>query len=216
MRNKKLILLMIVALLSAGKWMLDKQKSKNSKGISPPKQVSKKIEAPQEKQADDTAGKYETNTPIADAPPVKEVEVRTKKVVNPQTALLKECPSVRLFKEEDILEEEIFASNTHFKKNGEIYRLRVFSEDSGNGSFKKLIYYKEDDSGFAEVVETPKDKSTNPTEEYIESFFENGEIIQETADIHLELRDGRTITLTEENGEFTKYKSSKENCFYEK
>lgn len=41
--------------------------------------------------------------------------------------------------------------NLHFKKNGEIYRIREFNDDGPNGDIRKLILYKEDKDEFAHI-----------------------------------------------------------------
>jgi hypothetical protein len=41
--------------------------------------------------------------------------------------------------------------NIHFKKDGQIYRLREFNDDGPNGDIRKLILYKEDADEFAHI-----------------------------------------------------------------
>ena len=131
-------------------------------------------------------------------------------------AFLKDCPAFRAFHKEDILEEEELAINTHFQKDGEVFRLRIFIDDATNGSYKKLVFYKEDADGFPLMIKTPLEKSTNPTDSYIKSFLNGSEILHISKDLRLELKDGRSLTVTEENGEIIKLNSEQDNCLFEK
>jgi hypothetical protein len=130
--------------------------------------------------------------------------------------LLIDCPDFKSFKKEDVLDQEELAKNTHFKKNGEVYRLRIFIDDATNGSYKKLVFYKEDQEGFPEIVNTSGNKAITPSNEYIQSFLEGGEVIYESQDMRLELKDQRVLTVTEENGEIVKLNSEQDNCLFEK
>lgn len=221
--------------------MLDKQKAKVPKKEAQAKVLVQKTEKVEKVEEVEEAEEEEVipETPVAVEAPVipktpepfmdngmpttppitgdKKEEVQEVAIVGNQKLLLEACKGLVLFDEDkDILEEEEFATNLHIKKDGSTYRLRVFTEDAENGSYKKLMYYKEDSEGFPQVIEIPADKSTNPTEEYLESLIQGSEIIHEAADVRFSLKDGRTVSLTKENGEYTKFTSKKDNCYYEK
>lgn len=112
------------------------------------------------------------------------------------------CDDVEPFSTADVARAEVFASNTHFKKDGEVYRIRVFVEDGQNTSFKKLVFFKEDDDGFPRII---KDKQKiNPSEEEIKSYLEGAAVIHQEADVSIELKDGRSFNYSEVNGKVTK------------
>jgi hypothetical protein len=112
------------------------------------------------------------------------------------------CDDVESFSTADVARKEVFASNTHFKKDGEVYRIRVFVEDGQNTSFKKLVFFKEDDDGFPRII---KDKQKiNPSEEEIKSYLEGAAVIHQEADVSIELKDGRSFNYSEVNGKVTK------------
>lgn len=128
----------------------------------------------------------------------------------------RKCPLYEPFKSEDIQDKEITAENTHFVKGGEVFRIRVFLEDGDNGSFKKLVLYKEDKSGFPRIEKLPDDKRVNPSKEYIKSFLKNSKIIHHEMDIRYELKDDREISITQVNGKIVKLNSEQDDCFFEK
>ncbi|TNF01082.1 MAG: hypothetical protein EP326_05220 [Deltaproteobacteria bacterium] len=112
------------------------------------------------------------------------------------------CRSEKPFSGSDIVHKEAFAENTHFKKNGEVYRIRVFVEDGQNTSFKKLVFFKEDEDGFPRIISTKG--LINPTKEQIGELLKGGEVIHREADISIELKDGRAFNYSEVNGEIVK------------
>jgi len=116
--------------------------------------------------------------------------------------ILAYCEGLKSFSKEDIKVQEAFAENTHFRKEGEVYRIRVFVEEGQNTSFKKLVLLKEDDDGFPKIVKGSQ--INNPTKEQIEEILSGGEVIHHEADISLELKDGRFFNYSEVNGQVTK------------
>lgn len=112
------------------------------------------------------------------------------------------CRSEKPFSGSDVVHKEAFAENTHFKKNGEVYRIRVFVEDGQNTSFKKLVFFKEDEDGFPQIISTKG--LINPSKEQIAELLKGGEVIHREADISIELKDGRSFNYSEVNGEIVK------------
>ena len=73
-------------------------------------------------------------------------------------------------------ETQVVWNNIHIKHiDGSIYRVRFFYDDGPNGSYKKTVLYKEDDSGFPKILKTFKGFSREPLKEY----FSRGEVIWE-------------------------------------
>ena len=149
---------------------------------------------------------FSTQTPetsnildIPDSRPESSEVVSESGEVHPVSSF---CNDVEPFSLRDVARREVFASNTHFKKDGEVYRIRVFVEDGQNTSFKKLVFFKEDDDGFPRII---KDKQKiNPSEEEIKSYLEGAEVIHQEADVSIELKDGRSFNYSEVNGKVTK------------
>jgi hypothetical protein len=229
MKYKRYVFFVVLFLLSIGKWMLDKQSSKAPKKEAQAKVVFQKVEETQEDEvtpetpeaveAPEIPEPFINNDMPITHPTTGDKKEEAQEIVieSNQKRLLEACKGLVLFDEDkDILKEEELATNIHLKKDGSTFRLRVFTEDAENGSYKKLMYYKEDSEGFPQVIEIPSDKSTNPTEEYLESLLQGSEIIYESADLRFALKDGRTVSLTKENDEYIKFTSEKDNCTYEK
>ncbi len=112
------------------------------------------------------------------------------------------CPNIEPFTANDIVTKEAFAENTHFKRDGEVYRIRIFVEDGRNTSYKKLVFFKEDEDGFPQII---KEKELiNPTQEQIDALLAKSEIIHNESDVSIELKDGRVFNYSQVNGEITK------------
>ncbi len=110
---------------------------------------------------------------------------------------------------------EQLAKNLHYKRGGEIFRLRVFTKDTPENSYKKLIFYKEDADGFAQIQEIPKEDQRNPSTETIKKYLSGGEIIYDERDTRLGI-DGVEVNYTQVNGEIVKVTSGALNCHYDK
>ena len=131
------------------------------------------------------------------------------------TKFVTKCPKIKSFEDSEIVENEELARNVHYRKNGDIYRLRTFIEDADNGSYRKLVHYKEDADGFPQLLKLPEGKEVEPTAAYINSFLAANEIIHLEKDYRLKLKDGRYISVSEKNGIITKLNSNSDNCFFE-
>lgn len=125
------------------------------------------------------------------------------------------CPSLRKFEQSDIQENEELARNIHYRKSGEVFRLRIFIEDADNGSYRKLVHYKEDADGFPQILKLPEGKEIGPTDTYIQSFLSSSEIIHREKDYRLKLKDGRELRVSEQNGVITKLSSNSDDCFFD-
>lgn len=95
------------------------------------------------------------------------------------------------------------AQNIHFRRNGETYRLRKFIEDGKEGSYEKLVFYKEDPDGFARIVAIPKEDEVNPTDETLKKYLRGGKIIYEEGDYQAQTNKGE-ILFTLQQGKLTK------------
>jgi hypothetical protein len=118
-------------------------------------------------------------------------------------------------KSSDIDDTMQLAKNLHFKKNGHIFRLRIFLEDSEESSYEKLVFYKEDDEGFPRYEKNPKSHERNPSPELIKSYLADSEIIYDEQDIRLTVGEHQ-IDYTTINSEVVKIASSSLKCFYDK
>lgn len=189
MQYKRYLFFAILILLTLGKWLKDQQ----NKNIAP----------------------HTDDAPIEKTESKKGV-TKTVAKVDFKSLVKKQCPKYKHFKKSDIQKKEGLAHNIHYKKDGETFRLRTYLEDGENGSFEKLIHYKEDDDGFPWPQPLPPGKEIEPSQEYIESFHEDGEIIHDEQDYRLELKDGRTLTISEKNGKIVKLNSQQDDCLFQK
>ena len=58
-------------------------------------------------------------------------------------------------------------SNWHLQANdGSIYRVRIFREDGSNRTFRKLVLYKEDQTGFPQIVKIPEEEQINALDHF--------------------------------------------------
>ena len=115
-------------------------------------------------------------------------------------------------KDENVQAVELFGHNLHFKKNGEIYRIRIFTEDSTEGSYQKLVYYKEDSEGFPEIIPIQEAESINPSKKQINSYLDSAQVIYESQDLNIQLTSGKAFSVTLENGTITRVNSNTVNC----
>ncbi len=127
---------------------------------------------------------------------------------------LKFCPELQnLINEEDkIKSSRTFGHNIHFKKEGRIHRIRIFTEDIEEGSFDKLVYFIEDEDGFPEIKEIDKSKAINPKQEYILELLQGTETIFDSLDITYELASGKSFNASFENGKLNKVTAENTHC----
>ena len=107
------------------------------------------------------------------------------------------------------------ARNIHFKKGEEVYRLRVFLEDSAEKSFEKLVFYKEDSDGFAKYQKIPKADEINPSDDTIRKYIKEFEIIYDESDMSLKTDKG-SVFYTLLNGELVKALAPQFDCYFER
>jgi hypothetical protein len=70
--------------------------------------------------------------------------------------------------EKNSLKSEVVWNNIHLKHtDGYIYRIRFFFDDGPNGSYKKTILYKEDESGFPRIMKTFKGFERKKIKEFL-------------------------------------------------
>lgn len=107
------------------------------------------------------------------------------------------------------------ARNLHFKKNGEIFRLRTFLKDTQESTFTKLVFYKEDSAGFAVIQKIPEQDQINPSKETQMKYLGNGEVIYDEKDIRLSFKKFE-INYSVINDEVVKIVAPKLNCYFDK
>lgn len=74
----------------------------------------------------------------------------------------------------NIQRQEPVWTNIHLEKNdGHTYKIRVFNSDSENGVVRKLVYFKDDDEGFPQILK----KHLRPTSDLFTAYMKNGKII---------------------------------------
>lgn len=124
------------------------------------------------------------------------------------------CPELKeiLGNDDKIKSSHTFGHNIHFKKEGKVHRIRIFTEDGDEGSFEKLVYFIEDDDGFAQIRPIDEDKSINPKQEYIISLLQGTETIYDSIDITYELASGKSFNASFENGKLNKITTENINC----
>lgn len=153
------------------------------------------------------------------------VEVLTKKVFTSDKTLsrsldfkelVKHCPTIKELLVDSPENLINLARNRHFEKDGEIFRVRTFIEDADNGSYTKLVLYKEDEDGFPRIQKLPKGSEVDPTEKYILSFIKGGNVIHVEEDYRAILSDGTELTYSSINGKIVKINSQRDECSVQK
>ncbi len=130
--------------------------------------------------------------------------------------LKKACPELKTLEQNNFekASKETLARNLHFKRGGEIFRLRLFLEDGKEGTFEKLILLKENAEGFPVIQKIAEQDQINPSKEVWEKYLKGGEIIYKEIDQRLSI-GGREVTFTHVNGKLVKAVSSAGDCFFE-
>ncbi|MBK26696.1 MAG: hypothetical protein CME70_22035 [Halobacteriovorax sp.] len=156
--------------------------------------------------------------PKSTKPATKVSQVKSKNlhIAKVNQEMQSNCPDIQLIDPKNISSRESLAHNIHYRKDGEVFRVRVFLEDGNNGSFQKLVHYKEDKDGFPHILPLPKGKEREPSAEYLKSFYAGAEILHDEKDYRLELKDGREISISEINGKIVKLNSEQDDCLIEK
>jgi hypothetical protein len=108
-----------------------------------------------------------------------------------------------------LVEAQRLAKNIHFRKNGQVFRVRIFLEDGEQGTYEKLVYYKEDKDGFPRIVPLDDELAIRPTKKTIDTLLEGGEIIYDETEtrfeyendksFHVTTKDNRIIRIFDEN-----------------
>ncbi len=209
MKNKRYYLFAALFLLSVGKWLKDKQDN-----LAPKKVAQTKTEVVKAQDNQEVEEVVEKSEPEVKDVPYSERPTQSIKF-DPEMLPDEVCPQMPIFYKKDIVEEEELATNLHFVIEGEIFRIRMFIEDASYGSYRKLVYYKEDSQGFPVNIRIPIEHSTNPTDQIIESYIKGGKIVYESADRRINLKDGRSMTYSVLDGELTKFNSDRDNCYFE-
>ena len=77
----------------------------------------------------------------------------------------------------DLLDSRNLWTNIHFKKNGDIFRLRLFTDDGENGEYRKLVLMKEGPDGFPDIIEKREISPDDNELEVVKNYFKGGEVI---------------------------------------
>ena len=178
----------------------------SKKTIQAPKQEVEKLKSPQLKRPKEI--KHEASE---DLPSLSTLKLKT---------FIESCPKLRevLNREDKIVDYEPFARNYHYQRNGEIYRIRVFTEDGENGGFSKIVYYKEDSDGFPIIEKTKeirvqRNKNLNQTiNEEIDKTIGGSQIIYNAQDIHYTMNSGQEMSVSFENNKIKKIIAKDISC----
>ncbi len=102
-----------------------------------------------------------------------------------------------------LLDDETIAvsQNVHIESEyGQVYRVRRFIDDGQNGEYERLVFYKEDETGFPYIVDIPEEHQVNPSEEIIAQYLAYGEKIF-TQETYLKESDEQSFLFEFENDE---------------
>ncbi|MDA9189395.1 hypothetical protein N9O57_00265 [bacterium] len=121
-------------------------------------------------------------------------------------AIEQNCEKEFTYHPAQLMFSELLAKNIHFEKNGDIYTLREFVEDSANGSYRKLVYLKQDGSGLADIIEIPSEHEVNPGQEIINMYLEDANIKIVETDKRLALKQNEQIVYSSANDKILKFR----------
>lgn len=94
--------------------------------------------------------------------------------------------------------------NVHLKtQDNTVMRVRRFLDEGPNGSFERLVVFKEDETGFPEIIDIPQDHQLSPSEEVIQKYLSMGERIFEDEGLIGEI-EGKNIFIELMNKQVTR------------
>lgn len=107
-------------------------------------------------------------------------------------------------------------ANFHLESpRGDVYRVRRFLDDGENLPLERLVFFKEDETGFPEIVDIPQKHQVNPSDEVVRSYLERGELIY-SGEAYTVDQDGQSYFFEVENGEIVRFDIASErgviNC----
>ncbi len=89
--------------------------------------------------------------------------------------------------------------------DGTVIILRLFIEDGENGTFNKLMIYREaEDNQLPQIVQIPPEEQVNPAREIIEKWEQSGKTIYREVATNYQNSAGADVFLQEVNGEVKK------------
>ncbi len=110
---------------------------------------------------------------------------------------------------------EIYFENIHLKiQGGGIERLRLMQVDGENGSYWKMIHYREDEDQFAHILPLPMGHQRSPSPKIIKSYLNRGEVIYHEVGLGLKTAEG-LIALDIEDGIVTSLRLSGKEAYFE-
>lgn len=94
--------------------------------------------------------------------------------------------------------------NVHLKtQDNTVIRVRRFLDEGPNGSFERLVVFKEDETGFPEIIDIPQEHQLSPSEEVIQQYLSLGERIFEDEGLIGEI-EGKNIFIELINNQVTR------------
>lgn len=184
--SKKLILLAAALIAMAAIFIL---KRPMGQSLESRQSIEKTESVRKESPAANTAN---VDEPVSDLPKVLEA------------AVTKRCPE--FLANQKVSRRYTFGRNVHYKKNGETYRARMIIGDGKEGNYFRVIFFKEDSTGFP-VIESHKDYFK---EELALAAFEQAsqgqEILYQSQDDSIEYASGAVLKSTFENDRLVKFR----------
>lgn len=109
---------------------------------------------------------------------------------------------INLWREKRLLKRSWL--NVHLKtQDASVMRVRRFLDDGPNGSFERLVVFKEDETGFPEIVDIPQEHQVAPKEEIVQKYLAMGEVIFEDEGLIGDI-DGKNVFIELMNNQVTR------------
>ena len=93
-------------------------------------------------------------------------------------------------------QKEQLWKNIHYETPFNIYRLRTFIDENDNGSYEKIVLYKEDSNGFPQIMDI---KDQHKRDDFINKRLQSGSVIHVDSATRFTLSDGKEITIKLKN-----------------
>jgi uncharacterized protein YxeA len=105
------------------------------------------------------------------------------------------------FRDWKVKNSYLSSQNLHVKKGPDIYRLRLFDDDSGTSAkTRRLVLFKEDETGFPQIVEISEKDSYENYDQVIEDYLNSSELIHQEQYYQLTTDRGEDIYIEIANG----------------
>ncbi len=93
-------------------------------------------------------------------------------------------------------QKEQLWKNIHYETPSNIYRLRTFIDENDNGSYEKIVLYKEDSNGFPRILDI---KDQYKRDDFINKRLKSGSVIHVDSATRYTFSDGKEITIKLKN-----------------